>query len=198
MKVLVQWATNPPSNWVEVDSADFANLPKKPEPPEDRKPTCDSDGKVTAFEGGDVVIDDQPGWIHRICVQGISFLGDHIAVVDQGSYIEVIVWNDDPDDRKKQEFCADVWRLYPDIIDQIYQEGNESYRFKGFLQERSLFLGSALTKPNDMTSGGRTKVKAYQKFIAPDVLVVRHGIWLLDSLATELNKVPIPSWKEWL
>lgn len=199
MKVLVQWATNPPGGWVEVDSKDWALLPKKPEPPADRQPTFGlASNKVIGFEGADVVIDSRPGWIHRVCVQGVSFLGDHTAVVDRGSFVEVMVWNDDTNDRRKQEFNADVWRFYPDIVDRTYQEDNITYRFKGFLQERSLFLGSALTKPDDMTSGGKTKVKAYRNFVKPDEPAVRHGIWLLDSLASELNTVPIPGWKEWL
>lgn len=198
MKVLVQWTTDPPSGWIEVDSKNWAMLLKKPEPPADRKPIYDSNGKVTSFEGSEVIIDAQAGWIYQICVQGISFWGDHLAVIDQGNSIEVIVWNDDPDDRDKQEFIADVWRLYPDVVDRIYQEGNELYRFKGFLQERNLFLGSALSKSKDVTSGGKTEVKAYKNFTKPDEPLVRHGIWLLDSLATELNKVPIPSWREWL
>lgn len=198
MKVLVQWATNPPSGWAEVDSENWAILPKKPEPPADRKPIYDGDGKVIGFADTDVIIDDQLGWIHRVCVQGISFLGDHIAIVNRSSFVEVIVWNNDPDDRRKQEFTADVWRLYPDVVERIYRERNETYRFYGFLQERNLFLGSALPRPDDMTSGGKTEVEAYRNFIAPDESLVRHSIWLLDSLVTELNKVSIPGWKDWL
>ena len=65
MKVLVQWSKAAPEDWHEIDSADWATLAKRPVP-----------------TGGEI-IDQTPGWIYQVNIQGVCFSADHYAVIDR-------------------------------------------------------------------------------------------------------------------
>ena len=207
MKILVQWATNPPADWQEIDSKDWASLPKKGEPHRDRKPVFGSKPfEVLGFEGPEERIDDKPGWVYQICVQGLAFAGDHIVVIDRSDHVEVIQWDDDPEDYPDGNYSADVWKLYDRIVDNSFKVGNGILRCQGPLQVRAMYV----TKPKlekliadgvipNYTSGGLVEVKDYSEFIKPDERIVRHGIWVDDRLKEEHQKaVRAISYKEWL
>ena len=81
MKLLIQWATDPPADWVEYDivnANDYGSIPDKGEP-----------------TGGEV-LDTAPGWVYAINVQGCIWQGwDHFAGDISGDGLVVIVWKDD-------------------------------------------------------------------------------------------------------
>lgn len=97
MKVLVQWTLRAAPDWEEVDSAQWCNLPKLPEPAGGER-----------FTGAE-------GWICALCVQGVIFEGwDHYAVVHHADdHIRVAVWNSDPDDWPEEELTAELWEFRP-------------------------------------------------------------------------------------
>lgn len=81
MKILVQWATSTVGEWVQYDinsMADVRAMPRRPVP---------SDSPL---------IDDQPGWIAAINIQGVVLMGDHIGFGLNGDgHLVVGKWNDD-------------------------------------------------------------------------------------------------------
>lgn len=96
MKLLVQWATKHPQGWVELDSSEWHALPKKPLP-----------------VGGEE-IDDAPGWLSNICIQGMGAgAADHVAVEHLGDSVRVTQWCDDPEDYGPSQFYARVLTFRP-------------------------------------------------------------------------------------
>ena len=91
MKVLYQWATVPPSDWQEIDSADWASLP------------------VRTLPVLEVGFNSMLGWINAINVQGVLFEADHYAVEDIPDGCKVTIWNDDLGDRETSGFYAAEW-----------------------------------------------------------------------------------------
>ena len=66
MKLLLQWTLAAPGDWLEVDSADWPTLARRPLP---------QPGELGAA-------DNAPGHIFRLNCQGVCFEGDHYAVED--------------------------------------------------------------------------------------------------------------------
>jgi hypothetical protein len=87
-RVLIQWAAKNQdgtvSDWTEyffTNMSDVRAVPKKPEP---------SDSPI---------IDDQPGWIAAVNIQGVVFMADHVGFnIDGQGRLVVGKWNDDPVD----------------------------------------------------------------------------------------------------
>lgn len=192
MKILVQWATDPPGDWQEIESRDWTALPKKPEPPVDRSPIYDDNEAVMGFIGTGVVIDDQPGWVNRVCVQGVSFFGDHIAVLHypDEKFIEIYCWNDDLGDYLPEELYASIWRFYPLLTKPILNTRQHCTRFI-----HSSLLNDA---PKMETTGGLVQYQDYDDFVIPDDSLVRHGIWMTDVLNNELRAFAPMGWRRWL
>lgn len=80
MRICIQWALATPANYADTTATDLAEGPHKADPA----------GTVPA-------LDENTGWCHYICVQGVSFTANHYHVSDgpSGSLV-VTVWNDDP------------------------------------------------------------------------------------------------------
>jgi hypothetical protein len=218
MNIYIQWTTDPASGWIKIDSKDWALLPQKLEPVFDRTPVYDRpepirpqvlaatgiscrvpttivEPRIIGFTGTREIIDNQPGWIYRLCVQGMVFSKDHIAVIDHENYVEVVEWNDDSGDSSSSEFCAEEWDLYPKIVDRTYRDGRSAYRFQGFLQVRRRYGNF---KDEDFTSGGLTTNAPYSSFVPPTHDLVRHSIWLPQDLCDQLDNYDPPTWHEWI
>jgi len=88
MKILVQWAKSNPEDWVEVDSEDWHKLAKK--------------------DHGSA-IDDSPGLIAAVNIQGVEFSGfDHCHVEPiAGRGCRITTWHDDP------EIDPVTWQFLP-------------------------------------------------------------------------------------
>ena len=173
MKVLVQWATAIPADWVAIDSADWAGLPAKPEP-----------------VGGEI-IDDTPGWICQICVQGMSFTGDHYAVLHDvpAGGCTVYCWSDDPGDFQPGEYFGHVTTFLPLAPD---------VKFKGAYNTRQTrqFFGGAAKLMVYADSG--IEALPFDLFVKPGRKIIRHGIWTTADLDARLKAAQGPTnWRGW-
>jgi hypothetical protein len=158
VKLYVQWTTDPPSDWAEMDTAAWRASPER---------------AVVR----DAVIDGAPGWIMGLNVQGVVFNGwDHYAVTRQGREVIVTVWNDDTGDPYYTGLGAQVWRFHPLRM-----------RFGRFDTEQHLDIYTdnaerAAIWRTRSTSGGPVTVHPWADFVQPDPRDVRHGIMVEDQL----------------
>lgn len=84
MRVLVQWTTSSPGDWVETTAALWSGLPSRPAP------------RPGQLGGLDLV----PGHVFAVAVQGMVFTGQdhyHVRELPEGG-CRVTCWNDDPAD----------------------------------------------------------------------------------------------------
>ena len=170
MRVLYQWATVPPSDWQEIDSADWASLPARGLP---------------VLEVG---FNSMLGWINAINVQGVLFEADHYAVEDIPDGCKVTVWNDDPTDRSETGFYAAEWTfltLAPDEnVGGLYNTR----------QSQVVYIGSGLS----IESSPDRVVKSWAEFAPPDEALIRHGIWMSDAdFARTVGERSVRGWREW-
>ncbi len=157
MKMYVQWATAVATEWVEIDSADWATLPAKDEP-----------------QGGELR-DSAPGWVNMINVQGVRISGDHLAVEDVGEAVRVSQWNDDPQDRPSSEFVGKVWTFQPVQPDAAI--GGRMNTRIGF----DVFCGAGLRGGWEANLSRQLQsVNRWSQFAPPDAALTRHGIWMPD------------------
>jgi hypothetical protein len=157
MKIRVQWATNPARGWEVYDHTEWPDLPTKPAP-----------------VGGEV-LDDQPGWIFDLNVQGVFFRGsDHYAVYPSGPTLVVATWNDDPEDREEAEFYANVWTFW------------------------AVKKAKAPSPPATHQEVSRLYGNDYKQWRLPNKVVSRHGIWLPDSLMDDMLVHPPAPWMDWI
>jgi hypothetical protein len=175
MKLLVQWATEHPRGWVELDSSEWAALAKKPVP-----------------VGGEE-IDDAPGWLSNVCVQGMcSGSVDHVAVEHLDNGVRVTLWKDDPEDYEPSEFFARVLTFHPLKPDS---------RLGGAINtdiESVMYAGADRLKELEAVDFADTEVKPWSEFVPPPEAITRHGIWLTDELAAAHRPLAVPpSWREW-
>lgn len=175
MKVLVQWARSNPGDWEEVDSAQWAATPKKP--------------NLTGSAPGQG-LDDLPGHVAALNVQGVSFYSDHYHVehIDDET-IKVTVWEDDPVHGPKSK-RAMVWTfktLAPDPgVDGMY---NTRQTKEVFAEENSKLR---------MEHGGWVGVRDWSEFSPPAEVETRHGRMLPDQLwEKHCAKRPVRGWREW-
>lgn len=174
MKVLLQWASNKPTDWQEVDSSAWTGLPKKKDP------------------NGNESINGKPGWINRLCVQGVEFTADHYAVEDlPGSGCRVYAWSDDPEDYpdgfKNAKVCEFLY-LSPDP------------KMGGAINTRQTITfyaesGVKALMPSKIVNG---EVKDWADFPMPDESIIRHGVWLPYELYISHEELRAGAdWREW-
>ena len=133
--------------------------------------------------------DNQPGWVFDLNIQGVCFTGDHYAVenLDDGSAgVRVTVWNDDPDDWPPGTRHAHVWeffKLQPD------PENGGAYNT---VQKRTTYAEAQARFAN------WAGVRPWSEFVPPPEAVTRHGVWVEDEKATELQAAAEHhGWREW-
>lgn len=208
----MQWITDPVTGWRQIDSARWSNQPHKDPPPSDRTPTFDSPAEdiVIGFSGTTALnIDNHRGWVNGLCVLGLPFSGDHIALIHHADHIEVVVWNDDPGDFDPSDYDATIWRFYNEIIESQFKDGFGILTFgPAPRQEKEMFLGpnrkarlSAAGLFPQYTNSGLVKVHDWSDFILPDPDLTRHGVWLLQTAYEEHRAIEPPHfdrWEDWL
>ena len=187
MKVLLQWTKANPDEWLELDIRDtpqtrrtWERLAKKPEP-----------------VGGEV-IDNNPGWVFDLNIQGVEFFGnDHYAaelVTSPEFGIRVTVWNDDPDDFPPGERFAMVWTFFEPAPDP---------RYGGLVNTRQTMVAYDERNPSPFegqsTTLGPVEVRPWSEFTPPATAITRHGVWVSDTLksqhfAARSKRV----WREWI
>lgn len=189
MKVLLQWTKANPTDWVEFDLRDtpqlrrvWERLAKKAEP-----------------VGGET-IDDQPGWIYNINIQGVEFAGnDHYAAEllndpVWGFGLRVIAWNDDPEDYPPGQRFALSWELFEPGPDPRYGGQINTRQRLTVYDERdpSPWVGHSTTL-------GPVTILPWADFVVPTGSLTRHGIWVSDELAAAHRAVSTRrGWREWI
>jgi hypothetical protein len=181
MKVLVQWALMTPSDYIEIDSSEWATLPKKGLP------------GPSQLGGGN----DDLGWVNRLNVQGIEFMADHYAVEHLLDGCRVTTWYDDPEDYSPGVFYARVW-TFLDPAPDASLGGLMNTR-----QSQVVYAAPTLLQKfwDDSQGNGyeNTELRPWDEFEPPDDSIIRHGVWLPEGLyaAHETSKVE-RGWREWV
>jgi len=178
MRVLIQWTKANPTDWEQLamtSNTQWRQLPSKPEP-----------------VGGET-IDDSPGWIYALNVQGIEFVGyDHYSVAMNGAGLDVTVWNDDPVDHLG-EFRAQAWTLLLPTLDGRYGQINT---------RQSLTVYDEVSPSpweGQTTTMGPVTVLPWASFSPPQANMTRHGIWVSDTLAdAHVAARSAHGWREWI
>ncbi len=186
MKVCYQPTLATPGDWLECDSADWDQLDKRPKP-----------------VGGED-INHAKGYIHRVCIQGMSGSGDHYAVKHLGDDCQLITWTDDfedeqehprwkPTDPKEWWYFAHVIHFRPLAPDpELGGAINTNIT-------RTLFGGKRILE--EWKLNGPVKNMDFQpfsKFVKPRTGLVRHGIWVPDELdLLHGSKLSLGDWRNW-
>lgn len=177
MKILIQWATSTGKDWTEYDSREWNKLPTKPVP-----------------TGGEW-IDNEPGWINQINVQGVVFSGnDHYAVerINNGG-IRVTVWVDDEEDIASGasiDKMAEVWTFYPLRPDK--KMGNAI----NTVQEK-VWYGTKKVRDELWADIVDVDIRPWEEFTTPDTKFVKHGIWLPDDVfAQHIEAASMVTWRD--
>jgi hypothetical protein len=172
MKVLVQWTYSAPTDWEEIDSADWSAQPKRPDP-----------------IGGEN-IDDAKGWIFRLNVQGVEFTGDHYAVEHLEDGCRVYCWSDDPEDYPNGYRNAKIVTfktLAPDPKFSGAYNTRQTWQYFADEVVRS-------TIPDNVEG----TVQTFEEFVPPDESITRHGIWTPNDLHETHNAArTLCGWREW-
>ena len=182
MRVYVQWTKLNPEDWVELDVRNtgpfrkaWENLPAKPLP-----------------VGGES-IDNAPGWITCLNVQGIEFTGaDHYAVEPLVDGLRVTMWDDDPVDFPPGTRSARAWELRAPAADA---------RFGGQLNTRQSLTVYDEATPSRWegvtTTDGPVVVRPWSEFVPP--ATARHGIWIDEPLLDAHRAIRTShDWREWI
>lgn len=189
MKIFIQWATRQARDYQLFDSASWSTLPSKPY--QDRSTPIAQNQ-----------LDNAPGWIADLGVQGISFGGeDHYAVQDinDGSGgINVTTWSDSTVWAPLGSRYAAVWTILPLAPDA---------RFGGVLNTRQTRLiyperPTAWDKWAGIMPIENTELREWSEFEATVLPIitplVRHGIWVTDAQWSALTAARSShGWREW-
>ena len=178
MRVCYQPTLAVPTDWLEVDSQDWHKIAKKKSP-----------------IGGEA-IDGSPGWVHRLCVQGVEFVGDHYAVRHiSDEEIQVVVWNDDPADYPVGQRFATVW---------TFKNLGPDPRLGGAINTRHsqiIYVDFGEDLHRRWTASGpieNTEFRDWSEFREPNAAIVRHGVWVNDELNVRHETGYTPrGWREW-
>ncbi len=169
MKLLIQWSLLDPTDWVEIDSNSWANLPKK------------------SLPIGNELLDNSPGWIHQINIQSVIFAGfDHYAII-HGNPLQIICWSDDIEDEPISYFHAREWIFY-----------NLEFDFRLGIYNTKQFQTFYSSQGDNNPPSQNTTNKPWLEFIYPDEVITRHGIWTTDKLDKQhREKVSKTTWQSW-
>jgi hypothetical protein len=181
--IYVQWTTDPARGWERYESVDeLAVVSAKHIPRDDHL-----QGRMTED------INDQPGWVHAVCYQGITFDEyDHYCVEEaKDNGVRVTVWKDDPLDWGDGKMAIQI-DFFPPAID--------SNGVLNTVQHRRHW--STPNFSEQWTKGGKVQFDfpwyGWDAFVPPDGKVF-HGIWTEQILHLELRRLQSRhSWHEWI
>lgn len=173
MRVLVQWATTTVTDWVAYDITriqDVRAMPKKPAP---------SDSPL---------IDDQPGWIAALNIQGVVFTGyDHIGFGMVGGALLVYAWNDDPEDFPVGTRWGQIWTI-PNLGPARGVAVNTNISVVWYCEPNAL--------PVQM---GLTDFQPWSAMSFPNANNTIHGVWVSDTHWDALAAArSMRGWREWI
>lgn len=173
MKLYIQWATANPGDWQPLDIRTLKHirdLPRKPAP-----------------RGGET-IDNQPGWVNAINVQGIVFSGyDHIGVDLSGDGLRIVGWQDDTEDFGDTRWATE-W-----VLNKPAPDARLGGRINT-VQARTIYA-----TPDAAVWFPGVQVRPWSEFNPPPVNQTLHGIWLPESQWQAHMGVLTPhGWREWI
>lgn len=184
MIVYVQWSLKDPTDWVSIDlqpTGRFArawqNLPKKPTP------------------GANPSIDDTPGWIYAVNIQGVIIEGfDHYSAEPLASGgLRAYGWTAPGDDA--QTFGeAVVWRFEAPAPDARLGGGVNTLQY---LDVYSDDLGWLAQWDNAQTTGGPVVQHPWSEFPTPPAQVTFDGVWVPNPDQHEAVRAR-HGWPEWV
>jgi len=190
MHIYVQWTTLTPQDWTRYEinnDSDWRNLPTKPDPAPGIGPKDET------------TLDELPGWVFAINVQGIIFSGnDHYSVrynqLENGLY--VTTWNDDADDYTPTQYVAKEWGiLFPAPDARFENKVNTRQRLVVWTNDPA----TRAQYQNGETTGGAITLRNWNAFKEPDAAMTRHGIWVTDPIAAAHQAAQTPhGWDEWV
>ena len=155
MKLLIQWSMLNPTDWVEIDSNLWPLLPKKADP-----------------TGKHIGVNNKPGWVNQINIQGLSPCGDHYAVEPIGDSLLFSVWCDDPKWVTDGRYAV-VWTIKTLASDPL---------FGGALNTRQQPIVYAEGKAFErFVLGQWPVVHPWSKFVIPKKEITIHGKFLNDG-----------------
>lgn len=191
MRVLLQWTKAHPEDFLEVDVRPTGQFRRAWERL-----------AAKALPTGGETIDDNPGWICGLNIQGVWIGGfDHYAgePIDDPTYgwgIRIYMWNDDPTDWPVGTRNARIWEFYDPASDPRLDGVTNTRQFLKVYDERPEEIARY---QNVETSGGPVEVHPYSDFVVPTTTITRHGIWMSDQLWNEHRNVRSNhGWREWI
>ena len=183
IKMFVQWAKANPQDWALSNAEVWGSLNAKIDPV--------GDVSLAGFGIGDVLLDNAPGWVFAVNIQGVVFdYYDHYHVAQADTTVVVTAWRDDaiifPEGIKQ----ADVMTFLEPAFD------NKT----GQVNTRQTLIIYAQPDNSWWTRGcpcGEITVEPWANFVAP-ITGVKHGIYLSDAKWDEhLASRTLHGWNEW-
>lgn len=185
MKVLVQWASDSPGDYEEIDlnagnrRNAWRNLPKRPVP-----------------KGGERL--DEKGYVFDLVIDGIHFYGwDHVAVEPLGGgSVKVYGWTDDVDDDTFAYRWGEVWTLHPHRKDPLVGNQMNTHQIKTVYAEDLDDMGKFFPQ---VTTGGPVALRPWGEWTMPPEGATRHGIWVKDEALWDrhFERRRVVTWEEW-
>lgn len=188
MKICIHDTLKNPTDWREIDSSNWHLESARPLP-----------------VGGEV-IDNQRGWYHKLCIQGIGLTGDHHAVKHLPDGCVVTSWSDDPEDDQDHPSWSPAdpkeWWYRAHVIRFRKLAPNE--KLGGAITphtDRILYAGKRVLEEwiaNSPNGYQDMILKPWVEFIPPALDIIRHGIWVPDALQIEHEeKRSGQNWRAW-
>lgn len=174
MKVLIQWATNPPTDWVEYNIqtvGDARRLPRKAEP------------------NGPQVLDNKPGWLAAMNLQGVIFTGfDHIGFEVVNNVLVVTAWNNGTD-FGVTEYWGQKWTFAPPAPDVKIQNAINTVQTVTWYGKENC-LPRVQQQP--------VVIHPWEELTFPPANQTLHGVWISDT-AWQQHKdaLSLRTWREW-
>lgn len=182
MLVYIQWARRNPQDYSSLGSEGWATSPSKPDP---------SRGSAYALNE----LNNAPGWVAELSVQGVAFKEDHYHVADipDGSGgIVITTWTDTQPWIASDGRYARVWTISTLAPDSKHG-GALNTRQSEILYCEEPLLSRVSTVPVE-----NRVIRPWAEFAAPPAVETRHGIWLTDA-AWQAHAVVRTQhgWREW-
>jgi hypothetical protein len=202
MRVLIQWAKATPDGWTEHEISrvqDWRSLPSKPLPASPDEP-----------------VDNNPGWINAMCIQGVVFTkADRYSIQGMpGGGLQVWMWYDSPVDYPPGERAGAVWTFLdpaPDVTLPITAEwalehpdiptgqiGDLWYRINTRQSCQWYAEAGSIVAAN--MDEAEVLYLPWSQFPVPAANTQRFGKWLTyEQFDEHVNNIlPLPGWREWV